>query len=324
METTEWQPTTTRAQLRRRAEVIQAIRAFFAQREVLEVDTPALSKAAVTDIHLVSFETTFVGPGAAQGLPLYLMTSPEFHMKRLLCAGSGCIYQIGKSFRNEESGRHHNPEFTMLEWYRVGFDHHALMAEMAELLKATLGCGEPEKVTYAEAFERVLGCDPLEASVAELQALCRQHDLQDIGDQETTHAPLQQLLFSMVVEPQIGQAVPCMVHAFPANQAALARINVADPRTADRFEVYFKGIELANGFYELADGAEQLRRFEQDNRERRAMGLVQRPIDHHLIVALKHGLPDCAGVALGIDRLVMLASDLKHIEQVIAFPVGRA
>ncbi len=319
-----WRPTTSRAQLQQRARVLATLRQFFAQRAVLEVDTPALSQAATSDLHLDSFETRFVGPGAAQGLSLFLMTSPEFHMKRLLCAGSGSIYQISKSFRNEESGRNHNPEFTMLEWYRVGFDHHDLMAEMAELLKAVLECGEPEKITYAEAFERVLGCDPLTATVAELQALCRRHNLQDVGDQETTLAPLQQLLFSMVVEPQIGQSVPCMVHAFPANQAALARINTEDPRTADRFEVYFRGIELANGFYELADADEQLKRFEQDNRDRAAMGLPQRPIDRHLIAALRHGLPDCAGVALGVDRLIMLASGLKHIENVIAFPVGRA
>ncbi|GAA5191517.1 elongation factor P--(R)-beta-lysine ligase [Ferrimonas gelatinilytica] len=323
-ESASWRPTTSRAQLQQRAKVIATLRQFFAEREVLEVDTPALSQAAVSDIHLDSFETRFVGPGAAQGLPLYLMTSPEFHMKRLLCAGSGCIYQINKSFRNEESGRYHNPEFTMLEWYRVGFDHHDLMAEMADLLKATLGCGEPEKITYSEAFGRVLGCDPLTATVAELQALCRQHNLQDVGDQETELAPLQQLLFSMVVEPKIGQQVPCMVHAFPANQAALARINRDDPRTADRFEVYFHGIELANGFYELADPGEQLRRFEADNRERSRMGLPVRPIDHHLIAALAQGLPDCAGVALGVDRLIMLATGLKHIENVIAFPVGRA
>ncbi|SHH96790.1 lysyl-tRNA synthetase, class 2 [Ferrimonas marina] len=322
--TTEWHPTTSREQLRQRAAVIAKIRAFFAQRDVLEVDTPALSQAAVTDVHLVSFETRFVGPGAADGLPLYLMTSPEFHMKRLLCAGSGCIYQLGKSFRNEESGRHHNPEFTMLEWYRVGFDHHDLMAEMAELLQATLGCGEPEKVSYAEVFERVLGLDPLEASVEQLQAKCREHNLQDVGDQETTEAPLQQLLFSMVLEPQIGQQVPCMVHGFPANQAALARISAEDPRTADRFEVYFRGIELANGFYELADGDEQLARFEADNLQRAQMGLPQRPIDQHLIAALRHGLPDCAGVALGVDRLIMLVQGLNHIENVIAFPVSRA
>ncbi|QIZ78635.1 elongation factor P--(R)-beta-lysine ligase [Ferrimonas lipolytica] len=319
-----WQPTADMAQLRQRGHLLAQIRQFFAERDVLEVDTPAMSQAAVTDPHLYSFETTFVGPGASQGLPLHLMTSPEFHMKRLLCAGSGCIYQIGKSFRNEESSRYHNPEFTMLEWYRVGFNEHDLMVEMAQLLRLTLGCGEPEKKSYQQVFIDALGLDPLSASVTELQQECAKHGLADIAQTETTAAPLQQMLFSMVIEPTIGQTVPLMVFDFPANQAALARINPDDPRVAGRFEVYFKAIELANGFYELADADEQLARFEQDNRDRVALGLPAKPIDHNLIAALRHGLPDCAGVALGIDRLLMLGIGVDHIEQVTAFPVSRA
>ncbi|WP_028117209.1 elongation factor P--(R)-beta-lysine ligase [Ferrimonas senticii] len=320
----QWQPTADISQLRRRAQMLAKIRQFFAEREVLEVDTPALSQAMTTDPHLVSFATTFVGPGASQGLPLHLMTSPEFHMKRLLCAGSGSIYQICKSFRNEESSRYHNPEFTMLEWYRVGFNEHDLMAEMAELLKAVLGCGEPEKISYQQVFLNTLGIDPLTATVAELQQLCVEHGLGDVALTETTEAPLQLMLFSMVIEPLIGQQVPVMVHDFPANQAALARISETDPRVAGRFEVYFKGIELANGFYELADGDEQLRRFEADNRLRAELNLPQAHIDHRLIAALHHGLPECAGVALGIDRLFMLAIGANHIEQITAFPVQRA
>lgn len=319
-----WQPTAPVEHLRKRAQLLTIIRNFFAERDVLEVDTPAMSQATVTDPHLYSFETTFVGPGASQGLPLYLMTSPEFHMKRLLCAGYGSIYQIGKSFRNEESSRYHNPEFTMLEWYRVDFDEHDLMAEMAQLLMATLNCEVPDKRSYQHVFVEVLDIDPLEATVAELQQLCVQHGLGDVALTETTTAPLQQMLFSMVIEPQIGQQRPVMVYDFPANQAALARINAEDPRVAGRFEVYFKGIELANGFYELADADEQLARFEQDNKHRLELGLPTRPIDNHLIEALRHGLPDCAGVALGIDRLLMLAIGADHIEQVTAFPVQRS
>ncbi|WP_298443738.1 elongation factor P--(R)-beta-lysine ligase [uncultured Ferrimonas sp.] len=319
-----WQPTADVAQLRRRATLLRQIRDFFAQRDVLEVDTPAMSQATVTDPHLYSFETTFVGPGASQGLGLHLMTSPEFHMKRLLCAGVGSIYQICKSFRNEESSRYHNPEFTMLEWYRVGFNEHDLMAEMAQLLQATLGCNAPEQASYQQVFMQVLGLDPLTATVAELQQECVKHGLGDVALTETTTAPLQQMLFSMVIEPQIGQTVPLMVFDFPANQAALARISATDPRVAGRFEVYFKGIELANGFHELADADEQLARFEQDNRERQSLGLPPKPIDQHLIAALRHGLPDCAGVALGVDRLLMLAIGADHIEQVTAFPVQRA
>ncbi len=319
-----WQPTATLERLRQRALLLQQIRTFFAERGVLEVDTPALSQAAATDPHLCSFTTTFVGPGAAQGLPLYLMTSPEFHMKRLLCAGSGCIYQIGKSFRNEESSRYHNPEFTMLEWYRVGFNEHDLMAEMAQLLQLVLQCPEPLKQSYQAVFSEHLGLDPLTASVKQLQQLCQQYGLGDVAATETTIAPLQQMLFSMVVEPRIAQTAPLMVYDFPANQAALARINPQDPRVASRFEVYFKGIELANGFYELADPQEQLARFEHDNQQRQALGYAPAPIDRRLLAALAHGLPDCAGVALGIDRLLMLALGLDHIEQITAFPVINA
>ncbi|MBY5992274.1 elongation factor P--(R)-beta-lysine ligase [Ferrimonas balearica] len=319
-----WQPTAPMANLQRRAELLATIRAFFAERGVWEVDTPSLSQAAVTDVHLHNFDTRFVGPGAAQGIPLYLMTSPEFHMKRLLCAGSGSIYQLCRSFRNEEAGRFHNPEFTMLEWYRVGFDHHALMDEMAELLMRVLDCGEPQRMTYAEAFYGVLGVDPLTATLDALRQLCQQHGMGDLAQRETDGDTLLQLLFATVVEPKIGQRVPAMVYHFPASQAALARIDEADPRVARRFEVYFKGVELANGFHELADAAEQRARFEQDNLQRRTLGLPERPIDEALIAALAAGLPDCAGVALGVDRLLMLALGAESIQDVIPFPVFSA
>ncbi|MBY6187678.1 elongation factor P--(R)-beta-lysine ligase [Marinobacter hydrocarbonoclasticus] len=319
-----WQPTADMAVLKQRADLTARIRAFFAKRGVWEVETPCLSQAAVTDVHLHNFDTRFVGPGAATGIPLYLMTSPEYHMKRLLCAGSGSIFQLCRSFRNEEAGRYHNPEFTMLEWYRVGFDHHALMDEMAALLQTVLDCGEPERMTYAEAFSGVLKVDPLDASLETLRQLCHQHGMGELADLESDRDTLLQLLFATVVEPEIGQAVPAMVYHFPASQAALARIDEADPRVARRFEVYFKGIELANGFHELADAQEQRARFEADNAQRRSHGLPERPIDEHLIAALASGLPDCAGVALGIDRLVMLALGTKSIKDVIPFPVFNA
>ncbi|WP_035385410.1 elongation factor P--(R)-beta-lysine ligase [Ferrimonas futtsuensis] len=320
----DWQPTAPLANLRQRAQLMAGIRHFFAQRDVMEVDTPALSRAATTDLHLHSFDTRFVGPGAAEGVPLYLMTSPEFHMKRLLCAGSGAIYQLCKSFRNEEAGRHHNPEFTMLEWYRPGFDHHQLMDEMAELLQMVLNCAEPERLSYQQVFIQVTGVDPLARDLTVLKSCCREHGLGDIAEIEDDLDTLLQLLFSMVVEPVIGQDRPCFVFDFPASQAALARISPTDHRVAERFEVYFKGIELANGFHELSDAEEQLRRFEADNGKRLQAGLPERPIDHRLIQALASGLPDCAGVALGVDRLVMLAQGESHIDGVIAFPVSRA
>lgn len=315
-----WQPTATIEQLKQRADIVQTIRQFFAQRNVMEVDTPAMSHATVTDIHLHTFQTEFVGPGYADGRKLYFMTSPEFHMKRLLAAGSGCIYQICKSFRNEENGRYHNPEFTMLEWYRVGFDHHQLMDEMDAMLQLVLQCGQAERMTYQQAFLKVLGVCPLEASMAELKTAAASLGLSDIADPEDDRDTLLQLLFSVGVEEKIGQCVPVFVYDFPASQAALAKINAQDPRVADRFEVYFKGIELANGFHELDNPTEQLKRFEEDNAKRIEMGIATQPIDHHLIAALESGLPQCAGVALGVDRLIMLSLECDHIDQVTAFP----
>lgn len=315
-----WQPTATIEQLKQRADIVQTIRQFFAQRNVMEVDTPAMSHATVTDIHLHTFQTEFVGPGYADGRKLYFMTSPEFHMKRLLAAGSGCIYQICKSFRNEENGRYHNPEFTMLEWYRVGFDHHQLMDEMDAMLQLVLQCGQAERMTYQQAFLKVLGVCPLDASMDELKTAAASLGLSDIADPEDDRDTLLQLLFSVGVEEKIGQSVPVFVYDFPASQAALAKINAQDPRVADRFEVYFKGIELANGFHELDNPKEQLKRFEEDNAKRMEMGIATQPIDHHLIAALESGLPQCAGVALGVDRLIMLSLECDHIDQVTAFP----
>ncbi|MGX1926127.1 elongation factor P--(R)-beta-lysine ligase [Vibrio sp. NH-7] len=320
----DWQPTASVEQLRQRAHLLNQIRQFFLERDVLEVDTPAMSHATVTDVHLHTFQTEFVGPGYADGSKLYFMTSPEFHMKRLLAAGSGCIYQINKAFRNEENGRYHNPEFTMLEWYRVGFDHHQLMDEMDHLLQRVLKCGAAERMTYQQAFMDVLGVCPLEGSMQELKAVAAKLGLSDIAEPEDDRDTLLQLLFSIGVEAKIGQKTPAFVYDFPASQAALAKINRQDPRVADRFEVYFKGIELANGFHELDNPKEQLKRFEQDNAKRVEMGLEPQPIDHHLIAALESGLPECAGVALGVDRLIMLAIGCDHIDQVTAFPFPRA
>lgn len=319
--TMQWQPTVDLANLRQRAAILASVREFFAHRGVMEVDTPAMSQATVTDIHLHTFQTQFVGPGFAHGQTLYLMTSPEFHMKRLLSAGSGPIYQICKAFRNEESGRYHNPEFTMLEWYRPGFDHHALMDEMDALLQLVLHCTAAERMSYQQAFLQVLNVCPLTASMDELKRAALVLNLGEVAANESDRDTLLQLMFSMGVEPVIGQQVPAFVYDFPASQAALARISPSDHRVAERFEVYFKGIELANGFHELADGDEQLARFEADNAKRLAMGLPAQPIDQHLVAALKAGFPDCAGVALGIDRLVMLALGQAHIAAVTAFPV---
>ena len=324
MNQANWQPAAPIKQLKQRALLIRQIRDFFFERDVMEVDTPAMSHATVTDVHLHTFQTEFVGPGYAGGQKLFFMTSPEFHMKRLLAAGSGCVYQIAKAFRNEENGRYHNPEFMMLEWYRVGFDHHKLMDEMDDLLQLVLKSDKAERMTYQNAFLNVLGVCPLEGSMEELKACAGSLGLSDIAHPEEDRDTLLQLLFSIGVEPKIGQTVPAFVYDFPASQAALAKINPQDNRVADRFEVYFKGIELANGFHELDNPQEQLQRFEEDNQKRIEMGLEPQPIDHHLIEALKAGLPSCAGVALGIDRLIMLAMGHDHIDEVTAFPFPRS
>jgi len=319
-----WQPSASIESLKLRAEIIQKIRDFFYQRNVMEVETPSLSQASVTDIHLMSFSTEFVGPNFSKGLPLYLQTSPEYAMKRLLAAGSGSIFQISKAFRNEESGKHHNPEFSMLEWYRPGFDHFDLMNEIDALMQCILQCEPAQKLTYQQAFEAVFKIDPLVASLNTLKKLCHQHGFENIAKDEEDRDTLLQLLFSMVVEPTIGQQRPCFIYNFPASQAALAKINQEDPKVADRFELYFKNMELANGFNELTDASEQLKRFETDNQKRAKMGLTQIAIDYNLIDALSFGMEQCSGVALGIDRLIMLALEKSQIKDVISFDITRA
>jgi len=316
-------------QLKQRALIIQTIRQFFITRNLLEVETPVLSQAGVTDIHLFCFKTHFIGPEispekqALSGVPLYMQTSPEFHMKRLLAAGSGSIFQISKAFRNEESGRFHNPEFTLLEWYQVDFDHFQLMHEMDQLLQLVLNCGQAKRITYQQAFMDLLNIDPLSASIEMLKASGKDLNLGDVLANETDFDTILQLLFSFAIEPVIANESPCFVYNFPASQAALARISPDDDRVAERFEVYYQGIELANGFHELSDGAEQLKRFENDNLLRKQNNLPEMPIDKRFIASLDN-LPDCAGVALGIDRLIMLATEQKHIDNVISFAISEA
>lgn len=323
-ETASWQPSASIPNLLKRAAIMAEIRRFFADRCVLEVETPCMSQATVTDIHLFPFKTRFVGPGHSQGLDLYLMTSPEYHMKRLLAAGCGPVFQLCRSFRNEEMGRHHNPEFTMLEWYRPHYDMYRLMNEVDDLLQQVLECQPAESLSYQQAFLRHLEIDPLSADKTQLREAAAKLDLSNIADTEEDRDTLLQLLFTMGVEPHIGKERPAFVYHFPASQAALAQISTEDHRVAERFEVYFKGIELANGFHELTDAREQRQRFEQDNRKRAARGLEQQPVDYNLLDALEAGLPDCSGVALGVDRLIMLALGAESLSEVIAFTVDRA
>ena len=324
-----WHPGADLATLRLRAELLARIRAFFAARGVLEAETPVLSAAAITDPHLASFGTLYSGPGPLYGRTLYLHTSPEFPMKRLLAAGSGCIYQIARVFRDGEAGRRHNPEFTLLEWYRVGFDHHRLMGEVAELvselLAGKLALAEPERLSYRELFQRHLGLDPHRTSAPALAACAERQNVPiPPGMPADDLDPWLDLLLTHCIEPELGPGRLTFVYDYPASQAALARLRPGDPPVGERFELYVNGVELANGFHELGDAEEQRRRFERENAVRQASGLPVMAVDEHLLAALGTGLPDCAGVALGFDRLAMLAAGKKSLAEVLAFPLDRA
>lgn len=318
----QWQPTASVKNLLTRAKLLAEIRRFFTDRGLLEVETPVLSEFGVTDVHLATFSTEFISPFGEQSKTLWLSTSPEYHMKRLLAAGSGPIFQIGKVFRNEEAGNRHNPEFTMLEWYRPHFDMYRLINEVDDLLQQILECPPAESMSYQFAFQQYVGLDPLSADLSELAEKAKKHQL--IGAENENRDTLLQFLFSTVVEPQIGQEVPVVVYHFPASQAALAQISSEDLRVAERFEFYYKGLELANGFHELSDAREQLRRFQQDNLQREKMGLPVRAIDTRLLVALQAGIPNCSGVALGVDRLLMIAMGTESIKDVISFAIDNA
>ena len=317
---TDWQPTASIENLKLRAALLAKLREFFAARSVLEVDTPALSVAGATDRHIASFHVE-----DRRGSPLYLHTSPEFPMKRLLAAGTGDIWQLCKVFRQGEAGRNHNPEFTLLEWYRLGFDPHRLMAEVAELVSALLPrlARAPEHLTYREAFVRHVGLDPFRASTEDCSAAFAKAGGQAPAGVLDRDGWLD-LLAGEVVYPALGQGGLTFIYDYPASQAALARVRPGDPAVAERFEAFLNGIELANGFHELADAAEQRRRFEADQAYRRTHGLMDVPMDEHLLAALTHGLPECSGVALGFDRLVMIAAGARSLAEILAFPVDRA
>jgi lysyl-tRNA synthetase class 2 len=317
-----WQPQATRATMLRRAAMLAAVRAFFAARSVLEVETPVLSAAAVSDPQLESLATRIAGlPGE-----FYLQTSPEYAMKRLLAAGSGDIYQICKVFRDEEHGRWHNPEFTMIEWYRLGFDDAALMDEVEALVGTLLApprtLPPAERLTYSAALERHAGVDAHRSSDADLAAAAQRHGI--LCDAQLDRDAKLDLLMGLVVGPRLGLDRPCFICDYPASQAALARLKPGAFGVAARFELYLDGVELANGFHELQDAAEQRARFSRDLSSRRRRGQMQRPLDENFLAALEHGMPDCAGVALGFDRLVALALGADSLAQSMAFAIDNA
>jgi lysyl-tRNA synthetase class 2 len=320
-------PSASLDHLQLRARILTQVRAFFAARDVLEVDTPILGLAPVTDPNIQALKTRISIFGEQD---FYLQTSPEYYLKRLLAAYPISVYQLGKVFRDDESGRHHSPEFTMLEWYRLGLDDHALMEEMRELFaqlwqqlyRTPL---QSKKLSYKAAFVQTLGINPHQIALAELQALLRKkigpiHNMPD-PDRETCL----QLLMSAVIEPVLAQYPgPVFMYDFPAAQAALAQLRQDQEGDAvsGRFEVYWRGLELANGYYELTDAVAQAQRFASDLQKRQSQSLPAVPVDQHLLAALKKGLPPCAGVALGFDRLMMILAGTHEIADVLTFALA--
>ncbi|MDB6011803.1 MAG: Elongation factor P--(R)-beta-lysine ligase [Gammaproteobacteria bacterium] len=354
--------------LEQRAILLARARGFFADGGVLEVDTPMVVNAPVSDVNihsaLVDLGAPLTGAGAGQAVAagsaearraFFLHTSPEYAMKRLLAAGSGDIYQICHVVRGFERGRFHNAEFTLVEWYRLGFTLDDLMNEVDALVRALLGpvaSGHAsERITYREAFIRELQLDPFVAGLDELGEAARQSGFagadskgpadvpaaptvgaatsagaaKSVGSASHPHRDeLLDFLMGAVVGPRLGANALTFVHGYPATQAALARLDPHDPRAALRFELYCEGVELANGFNELASATEQRARFTHDIAERRRMGLPAFPPDEFLLAALEAGLPECSGVALGFDRTLMLATGAKTIDEVLPFPTERA
>lgn len=322
-----WQPTCSVAMLHLRARLLANIRAFFLAKAVLEVETPLLSHAIGTDPQLGFFATDYDLPPRQHRL--FLQTSPEFAMKRLLAAGCGSIYQIAKAFRNGESGRFHNPEFTLLEWYRVGFTLPQLMDEIAELILSLFAEHDAlsgvQRISYQDVFQQHTGLDALEFSYEKYCAYALTHELPEaVTLCEHNHALWLDILFSHRVQPHLGRNALWLVYGYPACQSSLARINVDDARITDRVELFIDGVELGNGFYELTDAGEQSQRFDDEIVIRQQHKLADVVKDDRLIAALASGLPDCSGVAIGLDRLLMLLSKSVFIDDVLSFSIHRA
>ncbi len=324
-----WKPSASIENLRQRGEILRNIRNYFHCEQVLEVETPMLSRHATVDPHIDSFQTRYCPLGTSDEETLYLHTSPEFPMKRLLAAGSPDIYFLGRVFRNGEAGGRHNPEFTMLEWYRLGRDHHQLMDDVSGLVNAVMHFKEAGRVTYQQLFEDQFGVNPHRAEDAELEALTVKYvDKALTGLARNDYLDL---LFSSCIEPGLGcltddGAEGVYVYDYPASMSALSRIHrgAQGQKVSARFELFINGVELANGYHELADGNEQQQRFEKDITERQSLNKPVYPYDANLVSALKIGFPDCAGVAMGIDRLHMLIAQTRSIKDVVPFDFFRA
>ncbi|MGB1108721.1 MAG: EF-P lysine aminoacylase EpmA [Gammaproteobacteria bacterium] len=316
----DWRPSATVHTLRERARILREIRAFFFARQVLEVETPALASSGNTDPNIHSYEVHDAVLDERQG---WLHTSPEFFMKRLLAAGVGDCFQLARVFRGGETGRLHNPEFTMLEWYRLGFSADDLMDEVDALVRAVLPrLDSAQRLDYAEVFHAHVGLDPHAVGRDAMEDWLINQGKLPRGMEGANLADLLSVAFAERVEPALPAY--CFVTAFPACQASLARLIPGEPPRADRFELYLNGVELANGFRELTDADEQARRFQAERSRREQHGAPDIRPDMQMIAALEHGLPDCAGVALGLDRLLMLALEKTSVAEVMAFDAERA
>jgi lysyl-tRNA synthetase class 2 len=325
MDLADWGPSATFDALRLRARLYAAIRTFFAERDVLEVETPTLSQAGNTDPNIASFSLQFSGRTDGAPRTRWLRTSPEYPLKRLLAAGLGDCYELGRVFRDGEAGGRHNPEFTMLEWYRVGWDHDRLIDEVATLVQAALTLVDRnatmQRISFRELYLQRLQVDPFTADDATLRA--RLGDI-DIDPRGLVRDDWLDLLMTHRLQPAFEPDRLLAVYDYPASQCALARIRADDPPVAERFEIYLGPLELANGYHELGDASEQRMRFERDLDVRRRRNDAAPPLDEQLLSALQAGQPDCAGVALGVDRLLMAMTRSGRIADVLAFPFARA
>jgi elongation factor P--(R)-beta-lysine ligase len=313
-----WQPGASLEILHYRAALYTRIRCFFAARGILEVETPLLASACAPETGIHPFITYYHGPHPRS---LYLQSSPELAMKRLLAAGSGAIFQLTRAFRDGEAGRWHNPEFSLLEWYRPDFNQDLLMDEVENFFCEVAHFPPAIRCSYRQLFQQTLGFDPLDISLSKLRALVYQKTA--YAAEQTDRDTCLQLLLSHCIEPSLGLEAPVMVFNFPATQAALARLNSRDSQVAERFEVYFKGVELANAFHELSDPLEQRQRFEKEIFFKNQETTPVSPLDERFLAALEFGLPDCAGVAIGLDRLLMLLTNSTSLDEVLAFSIDR-
>lgn len=322
----DWQPSCDVQALRLRAQLLRSIREFFCDRDVLEVETPLLGHAIGTDPQLAFFTTQYSRFPSQQ--TLFLQTSPEFAMKRLLAAGSGSIYQICKAFRDGESGRFHNPEFTLLEWYRLGFTLTDLMDEVDALISVLFtgyGLQATQRISYPAVFLEYTGLDALHFDYEAYSAYALANALPEaIKLCGQDHLLWLDMLFSHKVQPNLGTNALCMVYAYPAFQSSLAKISANNPLTVDRVELFINGVELGNGYYELTDVGEQERRFNKEIHVRQEQNLALSIKDQRLLAALAFGLPDCSGIAIGLDRLLMLLGRTESIDKILCFPIDRA